>query len=103
MSYESLAGKYETTAVALGETITVVFDFHVDGSTLTGTTTVDGHEAEITKGEITDAGFKYKTTLNSPMGKMLVSVVGQGTDEGIKGYIKVAIQKMEFEAKRVQE
>jgi hypothetical protein len=98
----TLEGTYESTVNSPLGKQDLVFDYHVDGSVLTGTISGEGNVSEVVDGEVTEDGFKHRCALKTPMGNTIVTVTGQQDGDGIKGTVKLPVGQLEFIATRIE-
>ena len=91
-----IAGKWTATTEGPNGSMTIVFDFKVDGQNLSGTAASDMGEMKITEGTID--GDKITFTVEAGDFK----VVHKGTVSGdeMKLNVEIGDQKMEMTAKR---
>lgn len=76
------------------------FHYESDGSSLSGTATAMGATVEIYDGKRKDNTFTHKMKMQTPLGKMKVTVSGEVIDDEITGQMKAGPMKMNFTGKR---
>ena len=77
-------GKWNGDVTTPRGTQTLVFDFHVDGSTLTGKVTTPRGEIDITNGKVDGDNISFDTVMNFNGNEFTISYTGKADGDTIK-------------------
>jgi hypothetical protein len=77
-------GKWTGEVTTPRGTQTLVFDFHVDGATLTGKITSPRGDSDITEGKIDGDNISFAQVLNFNGNEMKIVYTGKADSDGIK-------------------
>jgi hypothetical protein len=77
-------GKWNGDVTTPRGTQTLVFDFHVDGSTLTGKVTTPRGEIDITNGKVDGDNISFETVMNFNGNEFTISYTGKADGDTIK-------------------
>lgn len=94
-------GKWTAEVQGRMGTQTVTFDFHVDGSTVTGKVTTPRGESEISDGKVDGDNISFAQVVNFNGNEMKINYTGKADGDTIHFSRQVADRPaMQFDAKR---
>ena len=99
----NVAGKWNITIDAPGQSIDLTFDFEQSGTSLTGTLNAPdlGGSTPIRNGKVTEDGFSFDATVSFQGTSLEINVTGTVNGDSVEGSVGTAMGPAPFSGKKV--